>query len=238
MRKNMNECSVIAGRQGDASIVCSWIEDAGSTICEVWRFLERYQTAENVEHIFLPPNNDDQKETDNGKNKFAESKFLPEDKESWRLESEDDIFDLYSVEHYYLYEWDQNWYYIFRGPGELLVKIPLQLIINNTGKNTEDEYLHNVQLDALIAIFEQRVHVDASLRLFLAVYVGEYEELLKEIWGCRDRKELGVIYQRLNRVFASCGRWIVIEADTNNKEISCIATAEEHNGVHIETCLW
>ena len=238
MQRNMNECSVIAGRQGDASIVCSWIEDAGSTICEVGRFLERYQTAENVEHIFLPPNNDDQKETDNGKNKFAESKFLPEDKESWRLESEDDIFDLYSVEHYYLYEWDQNWYYIFRGPGELLVKIPLQLIINNTGTITEDEYLHNVQIDALTAIFEQRVHVDASLRLYLAVYVGEYEELLKEIRGSRDRKELGVIYQRLNRVFASCGRWIVIEADTNNKEISCIATAEEHNGVHIETCLW
>ena len=68
MRKNMNECSVIAGRQGDASIVCSWIEDAGSTICEVGRFLERYQTAENVERIFLPPNNDDQKETDNEKN--------------------------------------------------------------------------------------------------------------------------------------------------------------------------
>ena len=238
MQRNMNECSVIAGRQGDASIVCSWIEDAGSTICEVGRFLERYQTAENVEHIFLPPNNDDQKETDNGKNKFAESKFLPEDKESWRLESEDDIFDLYSVEHYYLYEWDQNWYYIFRGPGDLLVKMPLQLIANNTGKITEDEYLHNVQIDALTAIFEQRVHVDASLRLYLAVYVGEYEELLKEIRGSRDRKELGVIYQRLNRVFASCGRWIVIEADTNNKEISCIATAEEHNGVHIETCLW
>ena len=37
-RKSMNECSIIDRRQGDASIVCSWQRDDGSTICEMGEF--------------------------------------------------------------------------------------------------------------------------------------------------------------------------------------------------------
>ena len=234
----MKKCSIIAGRQGDASVVCTWFEDAGSTICEAGRFLEQYQTAENVKRIFLPQKDDDQKEAGNGKNKCAESGFLPVNQESWRMESEDDIFDLFSVPHCFLFEWDQNWYYIFRGPGDLLFKLPLQLIKNNTGKITEDEYLHKVQIDVLTAIFTQRVRVDPCLRLYLVVYEGEYEDLLQEIRDSRDQKALELIYQRLNRVYASYGRWIVIEPDPKYRKIRRIVTVEEHKGAHIETCLW
>ena len=120
----------------------------------------------------------------------------------------------------------------------MLFKMPLQLIKNNTGKITEDEYLHKVQIDVLTAIFTQRVRADPCLRLYLVIYVGEYEDLLQEIRDSRDREELGLIYQRLTRAYESCGRWIVLEADKKNKKISRIVTVEEHDGAHIETCLW
>ena len=233
MRKNKNDCSVIAGRQGDTSVVCSWLEDAGSTICEVGRYLEQYQTAEKVKCIFQP-----QKEAGNGKNKCAKSGFLPVNQESWIMKSEDNIFDSFSVQHCFLYEWDQNWYYIFRGPGDLLFKLPLQLIMHNTGGISEGDYLHKVQIDVLTAIFRQRVRVDPCLRLYLVIYVGEYEDLLQEIRDSRDHEELGLIYQRLTRAYESCGRWIVIESDANCNKISRIITVDEHKGAHIETCLW
>lgn len=237
-RKSMNECSIIARRQGDASIVCSWLRDDGSTICEMGEFLNQYQTSEDTKRLFSLQKYEDEKKTDNGKSKCAGSAMLPVDQDCWGLESENDIFDLYPVQHCFFYEWDQNWYYIFRGPGNLLFKTPLQLINNNTGQITEDEYLQKIQIDVLTAILMQEVHEDPCLRLYLLVYEGEYDELIKEIKGSRSQKELELFYQKLNRVYASYGRWIVIDPDPEYRNIRRIFAVEEYTGVHIETCLW
>ena len=115
---------------------------------------------------------------------------------------------------------------------------PLQLINNNTGKITEDEYLQKIQIDVLTAILMQEVHEDPCLRLYLLVYEGEYDELIKEIKGSRSQKELEIIYQKLNRVYAPYGRWIVIDPDPEYRNIRRIFAVEEYTGIHIETCLW
>lgn len=215
----MKECSIIAMRQDDTSIICSWLEDDGSTICKVGEFLNQYQTSEDVERLFTL------QKSENGNQAW------------WKFESETYIFDLYPVQHCYFFEWDYNWYYIFSGPGGLLFKIPLLLIKNNTDKITESDYLHMVQRNVLIALLNRSLK-DPIMRLYLVVYVGEYEDLLNEIKESCNSVELELIYQKLKRIYAQYGRWIVINSDLEYKKIHHFCAVDLDTCEHCETCFY
>lgn len=233
----MGDISIIARRLSDEYVQYGWSGNGGYFSNTGERLLDWYQAPENVEYLFELGQTRliGQVGSESGGYGWYETHQLTGEG-FWLGRTERMIFSKIAfVDYGYFYDADHKWYYVI--PGPFRIKLPLELIANNTDdRGYEFDYLMKVQARIARFIFNEYKETDYSFSNYLEEKGQDSKKILDEIFQKGDNA-LYELFDRYREIYNYFDDWILIRADSDCTGIKDIIM-QKKNDIHVETYLW
>lgn len=233
----MGDVSIIARRLSDEYVQYGWSGNGGYFRNVGERLLEWYQTPENVDYLFELGQTRliGQVGSESGGYGWYETHQLTGEA-FWVGKTERIIFGKIAFTDYgYFYDADHKWYYVC--PGPFKIKLPLELIANNTDdEGYEFDYLMKIETRIVRFIFNEYKETDYSFRNYLEEKGYDSKKILDEIIQKGDNA-LYKLYDSYKELYNYFDDWILIRANSDCTEIKEIIIQKKKD-IHVETYLW
>ncbi|MGN0247259.1 MAG: hypothetical protein ACI4DK_15010 [Lachnospiraceae bacterium] len=233
----MGDVSIIARRLPEGYVQYGWSGNGGYFCNTGGRLLDWYQNPKDVEYLFKLGQTSliGRVGSENGGYGWYETHRLTGEA-FWLAKTERKIFSKIAfVDYGYFYDLDNRWYYII--PGPFRVKIPLEMIANNTDdRGYEFDYLNKIQARIARFIFNEYKETDSLFNNFLKEKGYDAEKILNEIIQ-NGNDALYELFDRYRAIHNYFDDWILIKANSDCTKIKDIIIHKK-NDIHIETYLW
>ena len=235
----MGDVSIIARRLGDGHVQYGWSGNGGYFRNTGLRLLAWYWNPDDVEYLFSLGQTSQigQVGSEKGGYSWYESHELTGEP-FWLDTTECMIFSKIAfIDYGYFYDTDNQWYYII--PGPFRIKMPLELVYNNTDKDVyEFDFKRKIKSDFMEYIFTDYLKENPDFMNFLEMNGYKPEEILEKTKSNKlDLYDPYNLFKHYKPVFEYFDDWVLVKTNKACTEVEKIIVKKKAEK-HMETCDW